>query len=546
MRDSYMFLAFLWIFILWISCHFVDGKVSPSLRDREQLPWCSPENLPLHSAHTPRLRLLNSGLFDIEYDHCRLREMNPTQVTNCLKGMLTASLPHSSAFLSLFLTIDLFYLSLSSALSQTRTLFSQIVSTDTHLVFIGDSLTRFLYVTLAHALAHGEWMNPMCKSVSGSSTVSDYSNGCRRYHESWAKFFEHSNSALNVDRNDTVSVEICDCSRGEEKDSFPWMFENRYFFLRSKLSQEKVTERTISRTTDDSSSNRHLESDPDTSLLRLSYFALMGDNVRGNQQVLKKLSKEFWPSTHRLKNLSSKICRNESFIPLSNQCILNRFGEMTDMTQLQTGACKYITNSRLFHQNSTTIQNVEEAKEYEIASQKCNRFAETALNHIGATHVIFNTGLHRSVRSYGGYQFLKEFARSVERYTKPSMSSSNSDSLTLNMPRFIFRESTKPVENEPEDTYKQFSKDQEYSELLGFFHLREITEKMNFIGNNYQNHMELQAFLKDNVTLPDGFKFGVSKIYPTFVDTTHYHPWVNHLIHKIFFNRVCSVSRSTV
>lgn len=82
----------------------------------------------------------------------------------------------------------------------------------THIVFIGDSVSRFQYLTLAYALLHGR------EAVEG--------RGAHRLHvlPSWTNytaFFRGTSSIVN---------DTCDCSRAKGKD-MTWRnsYENRYF-----------------------------------------------------------------------------------------------------------------------------------------------------------------------------------------------------------------------------------------------------------------------------------------------------------------------------
>ena len=85
------------------------------------------------------------------------------------------------------------------------------------LVFIGDSLTRYQYLSLAYWLRYGRWFDP---SVYPNNLLNAHSFH-HDYHpnDDWNEFFIQSNRILQP-------FELCDCSRQERKHI---AVERRYF-----------------------------------------------------------------------------------------------------------------------------------------------------------------------------------------------------------------------------------------------------------------------------------------------------------------------------
>ena len=80
-----------------------------------------------------------------------------------------------------------------------------------HIVFIGDSLTRYQYLNLAQRLTYSNWT-----AFHGSAPLSE----SERTWSSWPLFMEQTNLRLR-------GLEICDCFR---EHGHPWIAENRYYF----------------------------------------------------------------------------------------------------------------------------------------------------------------------------------------------------------------------------------------------------------------------------------------------------------------------------
>jgi hypothetical protein len=103
--------------------------------------------------------------------------------------------------------------------SATRTTpsFCPMKPCDVSMVFMGDSLTRFQYLSLVYFLRHGVWIDPT--SVPHLVRPLDYN-----LQKSWQPWFRASMDALEPNEN-------CDCLResGQLNATLPFICENRYY-----------------------------------------------------------------------------------------------------------------------------------------------------------------------------------------------------------------------------------------------------------------------------------------------------------------------------
>jgi hypothetical protein len=114
-------------------------------------------------------------------------------------------------------SVDGCHLARPSAASALRCLKSR------HLVFIGDSISRYIYLTLASFLATGSWPGDATLAAGNRSVCFEmtWHGAARALNRSdpWNVYFEGTNGALG-------GHELCDCYRRE-----PRLVENRFFRL---------------------------------------------------------------------------------------------------------------------------------------------------------------------------------------------------------------------------------------------------------------------------------------------------------------------------
>jgi hypothetical protein len=96
--------------------------------------------------------------------------------------------------------------------------------TGLRLVFIGDSITRHQYLSLAYFLRHGKWFDP--KRIPNLVNQNHFKKGAATKEEGWATFFRETNKLFSP-------YERCDCFREKWDDVTQvdsHVIENRYFY----------------------------------------------------------------------------------------------------------------------------------------------------------------------------------------------------------------------------------------------------------------------------------------------------------------------------
>lgn len=96
---------------------------------------------------------------------------------------------------------------------------------DLSIVFIGDSLSRFMYMSLVHYLRHNQWIEPTQKP--NLVRPRDYFSGPRETRFNWLPYYRASTAAL-------APYEACDCWRepGDPNGgrTAETLIENRYYY----------------------------------------------------------------------------------------------------------------------------------------------------------------------------------------------------------------------------------------------------------------------------------------------------------------------------
>ena len=87
------------------------------------------------------------------------------------------------------------------------------------LAFMGDSVTRYQYLSLVYFLKYGTWIDPLNNGRTNPLWHNNFDN--------WTDFFVQSNSIL-------APYEQCECHRSNNAKGYAWMkepwFENRFYF----------------------------------------------------------------------------------------------------------------------------------------------------------------------------------------------------------------------------------------------------------------------------------------------------------------------------
>jgi hypothetical protein len=322
---------------------------------RSSLPYCSPENFKLANASDGEWFLFPDGSFHYEYPHCRLRKFTRDQATKCLKG--------------------------------------------SHIVYVGDSISRYMYASLAHLFAVGNWSSPFSSQFHANARPSIL---CEKDWLSWDVFFQHSNHVLSSDQSS--SQELCDCYRGPTIDHKETMhLDNRNFRY------------TPNRNLDDHEND-----------VRLSYFYWLGTSdfyVAGHKNIsLYPRNSSFAAFADKL---NQAICPNDqlSFYRLRSGCSAQRrTSEELFANDFPTEFGVRLPDCDQIERNDSTI---------------CQAFEREILQPIGTTHLIVNTAWHSSLATCDP-RFLQKLVHASGKYF-PSVN--NTPSL-LKLAKVLYRSST--------------------------------------------------------------------------------------------------------
>lgn len=422
-----------------------------SAKDLHSQPFCSPDNLNLYNASNGEFILQNDGSFRYQVHNCKLRRFRVKDAEECLRGQ--------------------------------------------HLVFMGDSLSRYFYLNLASLFAFGKWPLRFVEQFpNGLSYLSEKEYG------NWAWFFSDTNTALNQGYH---AVEICDCFRNDTEtflDFIKTMYENRHFryMPRGNLQDNLVD-------------------------VRLSYIQWWGYMpMRGHLDISTKLPRtgEF---VHAMQELNHNLCPRggQSFYPLTRDC----FKQRPELHKIDFPPFSWEDICTNYPQPT-----------YEASGKNvdmCQRFEREVLQAIKATHLIMNIGWHSNLKRAGPNFFPKVTNAAAKFFDRPPTN--------LKLPRVTFRGSTAGAIFELSDVYaRNFSLQQGY-DTLGFFTVGEITKKLQLIDKIIVSNDT--ALLKKTVRLnhrwPSDREVNLSTVHRIWHDNAHFEPYAYSEINNLFLNAVC-------
>lgn len=425
----------------------------------DHLEYCNPNNLNLQNASAGEFLLLNDGSFRYQLPNCKLRRFRAAEAAKCLRG--------------------------------------------THIVFMGDSLSRYFYLDFAAFFAQGKW--PMHFIDSWPNSRSFLSE---KEYNSWSWFYQETNRALNRGNH---AIEICDCARNDSVGFFEFirdMFENRHF--------------------------RYIPSgnlDDDVNDVRLSYIQWWGQMpMRGHQDISLKVprNKTILPF---LKSWNQKLCPKEpeSLWPLSLNCSDQR----PDIHQIDFPDFSYKEICEKYPNPTIDSWTKED---------RCQRFERKILAGMETTHLLLNTGWHAGLEHVGERVFLEKLADAGEKYFAPTPELSR-----IRMPKVVWRQSTKGAIFEDHDKIAlNFTNTHGYDKL-GFFSVGEITHMLRKIDDLLRGKDDegLRRLVKPHPTSwPANKEINSSTVHLIWHDNAHFEPYVYNEINNLFLNAVCSLPSS--
>jgi hypothetical protein len=301
------------------------------------LPLCSPDNLKPAELSKGVWLLEPDGTFTLAFDHCRLRQFGAREAKRCLQ--------HS------------------------------------HLVFMGDSLTRYLYLSLTYMLTTGGWAPKLSHSTNGKFPASIM---WEKDFFSWGEFYRVSNGVLNDPSSGTY--EVCDCYRPnvlfnmQEKS----MRENRHF--RQYGSARQV------------SGAAHETVGP---VLRLSYIQFYGPMPqRGLSRLSLSLPLAEAEFNAHLRAAGEDMCPS-SLIPHNYTAVSKVMAREYQYPPMKT----LPPRDALLPMTPYCSQHIQEARLNndfpQFWSDLDGQFDDKVLKSMGPTHLIINIGWHAPFTSQG-------------------------------------------------------------------------------------------------------------------------------------------------
>lgn len=145
--------------------------------DFSSKPYCTVENLRVEqiNGQSASWYLQHDGTFRLAFHHCRLRSFSGIEAKMCLAN--------------------------------------------NHILFMGDSLSRYFYLSLAVLMATNQWAPKFTHSTDTKYPPSMLSEGD---FGSWSDFYHYTNSIINDPS--TSSHELCDCFRDDTVSKFPAVY----------------------------------------------------------------------------------------------------------------------------------------------------------------------------------------------------------------------------------------------------------------------------------------------------------------------------------
>ncbi len=459
-------------------------KGFPIQPSTENLPECSPDNLKLANASIGQWYLLPDGTFTYEFPHCKLRRFTRTTASKCLKG--------------------------------------------SHLVFMGDSLSRYFYLSLAYLFAHNDWSLKFARLPGHLSLPKSILS--ERDFQNWSLFYHKSNKLLNKGRK---IIEICDCFRNDSRPFIPAVatdphqqldcLENRHFRYIPDVSSSG------------NSNNNGFINDQENDV-RLSYIQWYGlMPMRGHTSISSYPRNESIFSF--IQNLNQNLCpRNgESFHPMSRYCADQRIEGRDELHRTNfPDFCHQLDDCANIHDHSKET--------------KCQRFERDVLGAIGTTHVLLNVGWHAGLQ-HCDPRFLEKVVDGAERYfAKPGPSKSSSSSSfqpNIKLAPVTWRAATHGAvfEHDGEKLAKAYY-EKEYAkkkfDYFNIYHMTQVLREYHYKIEGKDNN-GLRKMIHLSHSWPKDREVNISTVHTTWVDVAHLEPWAYAQIHDVFLNSVCPI-----
>lgn len=440
------------------------------------LPLCSFNNTKLNKLGVDdgNWILLGDGTFKFEMSRCKLRRFTHQQVKKCLAKE--------------------------------------------HIIFMGDSLSRYIYLSLAQLLSQHTWGQKWTKSTHIEEARSilwekDFALSAEDEQRPWSSFYEASSGMLN---KDPESIELCDCYR---ENHLPWYNET------GQHMQQSATE------------NRHYRYVPRGNLddtvndVRLSYIQWFGHMPMRGFKELSHLPRDASVTSY-LERMGKKYCppdsahADERLLPYSAKCANYRREKI--------------------RWDFPSFFEQDKCKQFPENEGACLQFEREVIAPLNATSLIANIGWHSPIwqPEEEGKRFLGKLARTAETI----LTRKDPSTMEAHLPPFTWRSANSPApfHGGSDTVAEEFVREQDARNphLVGFWDLWALTEPLAAVNRalDTKNEGALQAaFAKYRMEVAHkakGREVDLSIPKPM-VDHAHYEPYVYAEINNIFLNGVC-------
>lgn len=435
-----------------------------------------------------------------------------------------------------------------------------------HILFMGDSLSRYFYLSLAHFIGKGHWGPKYAKVTHPSYPHSIVSE---KDFKNWGSFYAVTNAMLN---DPTQSYyEICDCFRD---DAVEWI--DRSVCVNGFCSQQESC-----------MENRYFRQYSKQGLVRLSYFQFYGPMPMRGRKILSNHTpmpeKEYRTFA---ESMGRKMC------PMNNSIVddsLNQLPHWKSTTRSQclvpiTPECGW----KLRDERDTIDYARWNFPQFYDDDTEGNLEREV-MQPMNVSHLILNIGFHSDIHSsetHSARDWVKTRVRSASQYFQKTKNP------LLHLPQVTWRGSTAfgPFAQYNDELVRQTQRELGIKDdqprvhdptqaSLGFLDVYRLSEELwkihrwivryngsfniaeyyRFQNGTTQRHFERKKW-KEFQELPlvlsehFGEKNSTSeaipkylrslKLAPIYVDAAHPQPWVYAELHNFFFHVACDIEHA--
>lgn len=502
------------VFICLLLLSIVAANKENGLWNNNNKPWCHPDILPLGNASKGEFFLLPDGAFRYEFPHCKMRRFNAETAGKCLQGA--------------------------------------------HLVFMGDSVSRYFYLSLAYLFAQNKWPHKFARIPAHANAPRSIVS--EQDYQNWPFFYKESNALLSSKH----SFELCDCYHDESAEGdrngakSSSSIENRHFRYMPKGDY------------DDQNHD-----------VRLSYLHWTGDRpIRGHSAISHYPRDHTFPSF--LTHLNEHICianadaepPKDAFKVISGmkdgkaqyetihsvgstatakKRLENKQQQLSMSFSPLTLDCAWTRNDLLDSDFPMVFNNSDCPRFPKEIDEYCQHFERKILAPLGTTHLIVNIAERAGLHHFQPFLLDKLVDAAETYFAIPGRQVPNSlfpihtgywgD---VFLPKITWRSSTARTAFAGDDQLAKEYADQVGIEKFSFFDIYDMTNQLYTI--NELIVAKDKEGLRKKVKIHHQYWTREQKVdyglIPTiYVDDIHVEPWVYTEFHNVFLNSICPLTK---